>query len=374
MISRKAFANAIRFLSIDAIQKANSGHPGAPMGMADIAEVLWRDYMNHNPTNPNWFNRDRFVLSNGHSSMLLYSILHLTGYNLSLKEIENFRQLDSKTPGHPEYGYTDGVEISTGPLGQGFANAVGLAISERTLAAQFNRPKHEIINHYTYVFLGDGCMMEGISHEAGSLAGIMKLGKLIAFYDDNGISIDGNIKGWFCDNTATRFEAYGWHVISNVDGHDSNAIKASIESARAVINKPSLLICKTIIAFGAPNKAGHHSTHGAPLGEQEITLTRKALNWHEPPFIIPSDIYDGWNAKEAGQQKERTWNNKLSLYQKAYPELAKELKRRMTGHLPEKWWVESKKIIESLHKHATHPQHSTIKLQSTPSRIQCNQK
>lgn len=348
MTSRKLLANAIRALSMDAVQKANSGHPGAPMGMADIAEVLWRDYMNHNPSNPKWANRDRFILSNGHGSMLLYSLLHLTGYDLSIEELKNFRQLHSKTPGHPEYSYTDGVETTTGPLGQGIANAVGLAIAERTLAAQFNRPENEIINHYTYVFLGDGCMMEGISHEVCSLAGTMKLGKLVAFYDDNGISIDGNVKGWFNDDTATRFEAYGWHVVRGVDGHDSNAVKAAIESARAVTNKPSLLMCKTVIAFGAPTKAGTHSSHGAPLGDEEIAATRKALNWNEPPFMILQEIYQGWDAKEVGRKKEAAWNEKLAAYEQAYPDLAKEFKRRMHGELPENWQTESQKIIEQL--------------------------
>lgn len=348
MTSRQVLANAIRALSMDAVQKANSGHPGTPMGMADIAEVLWRDYMNHNPSNPKWADRDRFVLSNGHGSMLLYSLLHLTGYNLPMEELKNFRQLHSKTPGHPEYGYTDGVETTTGPLGQGMANAVGLAIAERTLAAQFNRPENEIVDHYTYVFLGDGCMMEGISHEVGSLAGTMKLGKLVAFYDDNGISIDGNVEGWFNDDTAARFEAYGWHVVRSVDGHDSDAIRAAIESARAVTDKPSLLMCKTIIAFGAPTKAGTHSAHGAPLGNEEIIATRKALGWNEPPFIIPQEIYQDWDAKEAGQKKEAAWNNKLAAYEQAYPTLAKEFKRRMHGKLPENWQTDSQNIIEQL--------------------------
>ncbi|AKZ65686.1 transketolase [Candidatus Palibaumannia cicadellinicola] len=348
MKSRQTFANAIRFLSIDAVQKANSGHPGAPMGMADIAEVLWRDYMNHNPVNPTWCNRDRFVLSNGHCSMLLYSILHLTGYNLSIEELKNFRQLQSKTPGHPEYGATYGVEITTGPLGQGLANAVGLAIGERTLAAQFNRPQHKIVDHYTYVFLGDGCIMEGISHEVCSLAGVLKLGKLIAFYDDNSISIDGNVTGWLIDDTAARFEAYGWHVVRNIDGHDSDAIKLGIEQARAVINKPSLLLCKTIIAFGSPNKAGNHNSHGAPLGDKEIEATRKALSWHYQPFFIPNLIYQGWDAKEVGEKKEKAWNETFSLYQKAYPKLAKEFIRRITCRLPEDWHLSSQKIIETL--------------------------
>lgn len=348
MTSRKALANAIRALSMDAVQKANSGHPGAPMGMADIAEVLWRDYMNHNPSNPKWADRDRFILSNGHGSMLLYSLLHLTGYNLPMEELKNFRQLHSKTPGHPEYGYTDGVETTTGPLGQGIANAVGLAIGERTLAAQFNRPGHEIVDHHTYVFLGDGCMMEGISHEVCSLAGTLKLGKLLAFYDDNGISIDGDVDGWFSDDTAARFEAYGWHVVRGVDGHDSESVKAAIENARAVTDKPSLLMCKTVIAFGAPTKAGTHGAHGAPLGDDEIAATRKALGWNEPPFVIPAEIYQGWDAKEAGKQKEAAWNDKFAAYENAFPELAREFKRRMKGELPANWQAESQKIIEQL--------------------------
>ncbi|MFT4464192.1 MAG: transketolase [Sodalis sp. (in: enterobacteria)] len=348
MTSRKALANAIRALSMDAVQKAYSGHPGAPMGMADIAEVLWRDYMNHNPSNPKWADRDRFILSNGHGSMLLYSLLHLTGYNLPMEELKNFRQLHSKTPGHPEYGYTDGVETTTGPLGQGIANAVGLAIGERTLAAQFNRPGHEIVDHHTYVFLGDGCMMEGISHEVCSLAGTMKLGKLVAFYDDNGISIDGDVEGWFSDDTAARFEAYGWHVVRGVDGHDSDSVKAAIDKARAVTDKPSLLMCKTVIAFGAPTKAGTHGAHGAPLGDEEIAATRKALGWNEPPFVIPAEIYQGWDAKEAGKKKEAAWNDKFAAYENAFPELAREFKRRMNGELPANWQAESQKIIEQL--------------------------
>ncbi|CUX96239.1 Transketolase 1 [Candidatus Gullanella endobia] len=348
MRSKKSLANAIRVLSMDAIQKANSGHPGAPMGMADIAEVLWCDYMNHNPSNPKWVNRDRFVLSNGHGSMLLYSILHLTGYNLSIEELKNFRQLHSKTPGHPEYGCTDGIETTTGPLGQGIANAIGMAIGERTLAAQFNRTGYQIIDHYTYVFLGDGCMMEGISHEVCSLAGTMKLGKLIAFYDDNGISIDGNVESWFSDNTAARFEAYGWHVIRNVDGHDRDSIKAAIDKAHFITDKPSLLICKTIIAFGAPTKAGTHNAHGTPLGNSEIAATREALDWKDPPFIIPLEIYQGWDAKQAGKKKEAAWNDKFQAYENAFPELAYELKRRINGKLPENWKLESKNIIEQL--------------------------
>ncbi|WP_075182272.1 transketolase [Pantoea sp. 1.19] len=348
MSSRKELANAIRALSMDAVQKANSGHPGAPMGMADIAEVLWRDYLNHNPVNPHWADRDRFVLSNGHGSMLIYSLLHLTGYDLPLSELENFRQLHSKTPGHPEYGYTAGVETTTGPLGQGIANAVGMAIAERTLAAQFNRPNHEIVDHYTYAFMGDGCMMEGISHEVCSLAGTLKLGKLVAFYDDNGISIDGHIDGWFTDDTAMRFESYGWHVIRGIDGHDAQAIKAAIEQARAVTDKPSLLMCKTVIGFGSPNKAGSHDAHGAPLGAEEIALTRKQLGWHYGPFDIPQDIYAQWDAKDAGQAKEAAWNSKFAAYQSAFPELAAEFTRRVSNTLPANWAEESQKFVEQL--------------------------
>ncbi|OVZ77244.1 transketolase [Yersinia intermedia] len=348
MSSRKELANAIRALSMDAVQKANSGHPGAPMGMADIAEVLWRDYLNHNPTNPHWADRDRFVLSNGHGSMLIYSLLHLTGYDLPMEELKNFRQLHSKTPGHPEYGYTAGVETTTGPLGQGIANAVGFAIAERTLAAQFNRPSHDVVDHHTYAFMGDGCMMEGISHEVCSLAGTMKLGKLTAFYDDNGISIDGHVEGWFTDDTAARFEAYGWHVVRGVDGHNADSIKAAIEEAHKVTDKPSLLMCKTIIGFGSPKKAGTHDSHGAPLGADEVAATREALGWKYPAFEIPQDIYAAWDAKEAGQAKEAAWNEKFAAYAKAYPELAAEFKRRMSGELPVNWATESKKFIEQL--------------------------
>ena len=334
MSSRKELANAIRALSMDAVQKAKSGHPGAPMGMADIAEVLWRDFLNHNPNNPAWADRDRFVLSNGHGSMLIYSLLHLTGYDLPIEELKNFRQLHSKTPGHPEVGYTAGVETTTGPLGQGIANAVGMAIAEKTLAAQFNRPGHDIVDHYTYAFMGDGCMMEGISHEVCSLAGTLKLGKLVAFYDDNGISIDGHVEGWFTDDTAKRFEAYGWHVVRGVDGHDADAIKRAVEEARAVTDKPSLLMCKTIIGFGSPNKAGTHDSHGAPLGDAEIALTREALGWKHAPFDIPSDIYAQWDAKEAGQAKEAAWNEKFAAYAKAFPQEAAEFTRRMKGEMP----------------------------------------
>ncbi|HGM6325127.1 TPA: transketolase, partial [Serratia marcescens] len=339
---------AIRALSMDAVQKANSGHPGAPMGMADIAEVLWRDYLNHNPTNPHWADRDRFVLSNGHGSMLIYSLLHLTGYDLPMRELENFRQLHSKTPGHPEYGYTPGVETTTGPLGQGIANAVGFAIAERTLAAQFNRPGHDIVDHHTYAFMGDGCMMEGISHEVCSLAGTLKLGKLTAFYDDNGISIDGHVDGWFTDDTALRFEAYGWHVVRNVDGHNPDAIKAAIEEARKVTDKPSLLMCKTVIGFGSPNKAGTHDVHGAALGAAEVAATREALGWKYAAFEIPQDIYAQWDAKEAGQAKEAAWNDKFAAYARAFPELAAEFKRRMNGELPADWKADAKAFVEKL--------------------------
>lgn len=334
MSSRRELANAIRALSMDAVQKAKSGHPGAPMGMADIAEVLWRDYMNHNPASPEWVDRDRFILSNGHGSMLTYSLLHLTGYDLSIDDLKSFRQLHSKTAGHPEYGYAPGIETTTGPLGQGLANAVGMAAAEKALAAQFNKPGHDIVDHYTYVFMGDGCMMEGISHEVSSLAGTLGLGKLIAFYDDNGISIDGEVEGWFTDNTVKRFEAYNWHVVPAVDGHDADAIKAAIESARAEKNKPTLICCKTIIGFGSPNKEGKEDCHGAPLGDEEIKLTRERLGWHYAPFEVPADIYSQWNAKEAGTVKEASWNDKFAAYQAEYPELAAEFTRRQSGELP----------------------------------------
>ena len=334
MTSRFELANAIRALSMDAVQKAKSGHPGAPMGMADIAEVLWNDYLKHSPNNPKWVNRDRFVLSNGHGSMLIYSLLHLSGYALTIDDLKSFRQLHSKTPGHPEYGYTPGVETTTGPLGQGLANAVGFAIAEKILAAQFNQPKHEIIDHYTYVFLGDGCLMEGISHEVCSLAGTQKLGKLIAFYDDNGISIDGEVNGWFTDNTPERFEAYGWHVLADVDGHNADAIKAAIESARAETEKPTLICCKTIIGFGSPHKEGTEACHGAPLGEDEIQATRKNLGWKYGPFEISETIYQGWDAREKGQKLEDDWNSAYLAYHEDYPELADELNRRLRGDLP----------------------------------------
>ncbi len=334
MPSRRERANAIRALSMDAVQKANSGHPGAPMGMADIAEVLWRDYLKHNPQNPNWADRDRFVLSNGHGSMLIYSLLHLTGYDLSIDDLKNFRQLHSKTPGHPEYGYTPGVETTTGPLGQGIANAVGFAIAEKVLGAQFNRPGHEIVDHHTYVFLGDGCMMEGISHEVCSLAGTLGLGKLVAFYDDNGISIDGEVEGWFTDDTPARFEAYGWQVIRAVDGHDAEAIKAAIEAARADAERPTLICCKTVIGFGSPNKAGKEECHGAPLGADEIAATRAQLGWNHGPFEIPADIQAEWDAKETGAAREAAWNERFAAYAAAYPAEAAEFRRRLAGELP----------------------------------------
>ncbi|MFG1174348.1 transketolase [Erwiniaceae bacterium CAU 1747] len=348
MSSRKELANAIRALSMDAVQKAKSGHPGAPMGMADIAEVLWRDFLHHNPTNPTWADRDRFVLSNGHASMLLYSLLHLTGYDLPMEELKNFRQLHSKTPGHPEIGYTPGVETTTGPLGQGLANAVGMAIAERTLAAQFNRPGHQIVDHFTYVFMGDGCLMEGISHEVSSLAGTLGLGKLIGFYDHNGISIDGETDGWFTDDTAKRFEAYHWHVIHDIDGHNPDAIAAAIKEAQSVTDKPSLIICKTIIGFGSPNKAGKEESHGAALGEEEVALTRKALGWNYPPFEIPKEIYDQWDAKQAGAEREKAWNTAFNAYKAAHPELAAEYSRRMSGEMPENWEAETQKYIQQL--------------------------
>ncbi|ASG65023.1 transketolase [Idiomarina piscisalsi] len=335
MSERQYLANAIRALSMDAVQKAKSGHPGAPMGMADIAEVLWRDYLKHNPDNPDWADRDRFVLSNGHGSMLIYSLLHLTGYDLSIDDLKQFRQLDSKTPGHPEYGYTPGVETTTGPLGQGVANAVGMALAEKVLAAQFNRDNHNIIDHHTYAFLGDGCLMEGISHEVCSLAGTLGLGKLIAFYDDNGISIDGEVEGWFTDNTAKRFESYGWQVIEAVDGHDSEAITQAIEAARSETNKPTLIICKTVIGFGSPNKQGSESCHGAPLGDDEIAATRKQLNWSHDAFEIPADVYQQWSAKDKGAAVESSWNKRWVAYEQEHPELAQELQRRLNGELPE---------------------------------------
>ncbi|MDF7669923.1 transketolase [Orbaceae bacterium ESL0721] len=347
-VSHRELANAIRALSMDSVQRAKSGHPGAPMGMADMAEVLWRSFLRHNPSNPKWADRDRFVLSNGHASMLIYSLLHLTGYDLSINDLKNFRQLHSKTAGHPEYGYVSGIETTTGPLGQGIANAVGMAIAERTLAAQFNRPGHTIVDHHTYVFMGDGCMMEGVSHEVCSLAGTLKLGKLIAFYDDNGISIDGEVDGWFTDDTAKRFEAYHWHVIRDIDGHDAEAIKQAIEEAQAVTDKPSLLMCKTVIGFGSPNKAGSHDSHGAPLGDAEIAATREQLGWQYPPFEIPKDYYAAWDAKPKGEQIESEWNERFAAYAKAFPELAKEFTRRMSGDLPDNWQESSFEFIKKL--------------------------
>ncbi|MBU2917440.1 transketolase [Psychrosphaera sp. F3M07] len=336
MTTKRDLANAIRALSMDAVQQANSGHPGAPMGMADIAEVLWNDFLKHNPTNPNWADRDRFVLSNGHGSMLIYSLLHLSGYDLPIGEIKNFRQLHSKTPGHPEYGYTPGVETTTGPLGAGVSNAVGMAIAEKTLAAQFNREGHDVVDHFTYCFLGDGCLMEGISHEASSLAGTLKLGKLIAFYDDNGISIDGEVEGWFTEDTSARFKAYGWHVVEAIDGHDAAAISAAIAEAQSVTDKPSMIICKTTIGFGSPNKQGTHNCHGAPLGDDEIKAARELLNWPHAPFEIPADVYAGWDAKEDGTELENEWNEKFVAYKNAHPELAAEFERRVIlGELPE---------------------------------------
>lgn len=346
-VSRRQCANAIRALSMDAVQQANSGHPGAPMGMADIAEVLWRDYLSHSPANPNWFNRDRFVLSNGHGSMLIYSLLHLTGYELGMDELKQFRQLHSKTPGHPEYGYTPGVETTTGPLGQGLANAVGMAIAEKTLAAQFNRDGHDIVDHYTYVFAGDGCLMEGISHEVCSLAGTLKLGKLILFYDDNGISIDGEIDQWFTDDTAKRFEAYGWQVLS-ADGHDSQQIAEAIEAARADSGRPTLISCKTVIGYGAPNKQGTAATHGSPLGDEEIASTREALDWPHPPFFVPEEIRDAWNCTEKGFQAETAWKEKLVIYEEEYPELALELCRRIKGQLPGYFEEKANEFIQAV--------------------------
>ncbi|NIY82639.1 transketolase [Vibrio hepatarius] len=346
-MDRKHLANAIRALSMDGVQQANSGHPGAPMGMADIAEVLWRSHLNHNPSNPEWADRDRFVLSNGHGSMLIYSLLHLAGYELSIDDLKNFRQLHSKTPGHPEYGYAPGIETTTGPLGQGITNAVGMALAEKALAAQFNQEGHDIVDHFTYVFMGDGCLMEGISHEACSLAGTLGLGKLIAFWDDNGISIDGHVEGWFSDDTPKRFEAYGWHVIPAVDGHDAEAINAAIEAAKAD-PRPTLICTKTIIGFGSPNKSGSHDCHGAPLGAEEIAATRKELGWEHGPFEIPQEVYAEWSAKEAGAAKEAAWNEKFAAYEAAYPELAAEFKRRVNGELPAQWEEKASQIIADL--------------------------
>ncbi|NVK10378.1 MAG: transketolase [Gammaproteobacteria bacterium] len=335
MANSRHLANAVRALSMDAVQAANSGHPGAPMGMADIAEVLWNRFLKHNPNNPDWADRDRFVLSNGHGSMLIYSLLHLSGYDLDIQELKNFRQLHSKTPGHPEYGYAPGIETTTGPLGQGITNAVGMALAEKMMAAQFNRESYDIVDHYTYVFLGDGCLMEGISHEACSLAGTWKLGKLIAIYDDNNISIDGEVGGWFGDDTPARFESYGWHVIRNVDGHDAAAVEAAIEAAREVTDKPTLICAKTVIGFGSPNKQGTSGVHGAPLGADEIAAARKELGWEFGPFEIPTEVYEAWDAKAKGESEEDEWNDRFADYEEAYPELAAEFRRRMAGDLPE---------------------------------------
>ncbi|HQW20048.1 MAG TPA: transketolase [Rhodocyclaceae bacterium] len=337
--------NAIRALAMDAVQKANSGHPGAPMGMAEIAEVLWNHHLRHNPANPHWANRDRFVLSNGHGSMLIYALLHLTGYALSIDDLKQFRQLHSKTPGHPEYGYTPGVETTTGPLGQGIANAVGMAMAEKSLAAEFNRPDHEIVDHRTYVFLGDGCLMEGISHEVCALAGTWGLGKLTAFWDDNGISIDGHVEGWFTDDTPKRFEAYGWHVVANVNGHDPEALHAAIEAAKAVVDKPSLICCKTVIGAGSPNKAGTHDVHGAPLGDAEIAATRPNIGWNFGPFEIPQEIYQAWDAKKKGAEWEGNWQRKFDHYAQAHPQLAAEYKRRMAHELPADWTSFAQKAL-----------------------------
>jgi len=347
MTSRRELANAIRALSMDAVEKANSGHPGAPMGMADIAEVLWNDFLKHNPGNPKWYDRDRFVLSNGHGSMLIYSLLHLTGYDLPMDELKNFRQLHSKTPGHPEYGYAPGVETTTGPLGQGITNAVGMALAERSLAAQFNRDGHHIVDHYTYVFMGDGCMMEGISHEACSLAGTLGLGKLIAFWDDNGISIDGHVENWFTDDTPKRFEAYGWHVIRDVDGHDADAIAKAVREAKSVNDKPTMICCKTVIGYGAPNLCGSHDCHGAALGADEVAATRENLGWKYDPFVIPDEIYSGWDAKDKGAKAEADWSAKFDAYAKAYPELAAEFERRMKGELPANFQETAQAFISS---------------------------
>ncbi|MDP1708468.1 MAG: transketolase [Gammaproteobacteria bacterium] len=348
MPSRRELANAIRVLSMDAVEKAKSGHPGMPMGMADIAEVLWNDFLQHNPANPKWADRDRFVLSNGHGSMLLYSMLHLTGYDLPMEEIQRFRQLHSKTPGHPEYGYAPGIETTTGPLGQGITNAVGMAIAEKLLAGQFNRDGHHVIDHYTYVFLGDGCLMEGISHEACSLAGTLGLGKLIAFYDDNGISIDGHVEGWFTDDTPKRFEAYGWHVVPGVDGHNADAVKKAILEARSVNDKPSMICCKTVIGFGAPNLCGSHDCHGAALGEKEIAATRENLGWKHEPFVMPDEYYQGFDARARGARAEADWDQRFAAYQKAHPELAGELERRLRGELPADWAEKSAAFVNAV--------------------------
>lgn len=355
MSDRRNLANAIRALSMDAVQQANSGHPGAPMGMADIAEVLWNDYLSHNPNNPDWTNRDRFVLSNGHGSMLLYSLLHLSGYDLPIEELKNFRQLHSKTAGHPEYGEAPGIETTTGPLGQGLSNAVGMALAEKILGAQYNRPGHDILDHHTYVFLGDGCLMEGISHEVSSFAGTHKLGKLIAFYDDNGISIDGEVEGWFTDNTPARFEAYGWQVIPNVDGHDADSIKAAIEVARLESDKPTLICCKTVIGFGSPNKEGKEDCHGAPLGAEEIALAREKLGWSHGPFEIPDDVYTGWDAADKGASAESAWQAQFENYRSAHPALAEELERRLSKTLPAAFTEGAQAYVEACQEKGESP-------------------
>ena len=348
----KDLTSAVRALSMDAVQKANSGHPGAPMGMAEIAEVLWIHHLRHNPANPNWADRDRFVLSNGHGSMLIYSLLHLTGYDLSIEDIKQFRQLHSKTPGHPEYGYTPGVETTTGPLGQGITNAVGMALAEKILASEFNRPDFDIVNHYSYAFLGDGCLMEGISHESCSLAGTLGLGKLICFYDDNGISIDGHVEGWFSDDTPKRFEAYGWHVVSDVNGHDPAAIEAAIAEAKQASGKPSMICCKTVIGLGSPNKAGTHAVHGAALGEEEIAASRASIGWNYPPFEIPKEVYDAWDGRAKGKKIEAEWDQKLNEYTKKYPSEAAEFKRRIAGDLPANWREHVEKTITQVNEKA----------------------
>lgn len=351
MATRKDLANAIRALSMDAVQKANSGHPGAPMGMAEIAEELWNHHLNHNPSNPKWANRDRFVLSNGHGSMLIYSLLHLSGYDLAMEQLQSFRQLHSQCAGHPEYGYAAGVETTTGPLGQGIANGVGFAMAEKLLAHQFNKPGHDIVDHSTYVFLGDGCMMEGVSHEACALAGTWGLGKLTAFWDDNGISIDGHIEGWYTDDTAKRFESYGWHVQS-VDGHDVAAIGKAIEAAKKVTDKPSLICCKTVIGMGSPNKSGSHDCHGSALGLEEVAATRANIGWNHEPFVIPADVYAGWDGKAKGAKAEQSWNDKFAAYAKAFPAEAAEFNRRMAGDMPANWTVETNKIIAAVNDKA----------------------
>jgi len=345
MATRQDLANAIRALSMDAVQKASSGHPGAPMGMAEIGEVLWNHHLSHNPNNPDWANRDRFILSNGHGSMLIYSLLHLTGYDLPMKDIENFRQIHSACAGHPEFGYAPGVETTTGPLGQGISNAVGFAMAEKLMANQFNKPGHEIVDHHTYAFLGDGCLMEGVSHETCALAGTWGLGKLIAFWDDNGISIDGHIEGWYTDDTAARFESYGWHAIRDVDGHDPEAIDKAIKEAKKVTDKPTLICCKTIIGKGSPNKAGTHGCHGAALGDDEVALVRKEIGWEHAPFVIPQDVYDGWNQKDKGDTREQEWNAKFDAYAEEFPEMAAEFKRRMSNELPADWEKQSNALI-----------------------------